>query len=268
MPSKSIAKLDAFYRPLVAGVDEVAEEVGARLRERFANLIEAGETDPDWALIQRLAGRLLAANNQRLLDLDQQLEQGRTSDKRLRAERDQLAEAVRAALRSARFLIDESFGKELGAGLFRWRNLTKLNASSLVLVARETAGSLRSPQLTGGAGLQASGGPEAEAVVAALEAAAGQLEAHLKRLEPGQKRETYSVGRKEQERQETRATRLAAQDLLVGLYRAAGQNHLAARLRPKQKSKREAGEPAPPREGGVVGIGPSKASERSSLVHG
>jgi hypothetical protein len=44
---------------------------------------------------------------------------------------------------------------------------------------------------------------------------------------------------------------LAAQDLLAGLYRAAGQNHLAARLRPKQRKVRETGETAPPQEGGA-----------------
>ena len=47
---------------------------------------------------------------------------------------------------------------------------------------------------------------------------------------------------------------LAAQDLLAGLYRAAGQNHLAARLRPKQRKGREAGEPVPPQEGGAAGM--------------
>ncbi len=76
MPSKSIAKLDAFYRPLVAGVHEVAAEVGARLHERFETFLEAGEPAPDWALIQRLAGRLLAASNQRLLDLVHPGDQG------------------------------------------------------------------------------------------------------------------------------------------------------------------------------------------------
>lgn len=237
MPSRSIARLDAINRPLIAGVYEVADEVGTRLRERFAALLEEGEAEPDWALIQRLAGRLLATNGRRLLDLDLDLEQARSRDKRLRAERDQLAEIVRAALRSARFLVDESFGRKLGAGLFRWRNLSKLNATSLILVAREMVGSLRSAQLEV-PGLPPTGRPEAETVAAALEAAAEQLEAHLEILEPTLKRETYAVGLKEQERQETRATQLETQDFLVGIYRVAGQRHLAARLRPKRRKAR------------------------------
>lgn len=234
MPSRSIARLDAINRPLIAGVHEVAEEVGGHLRQRFAGLLEEGEQEPDWALIQRLAGRLLATNSRRLLDLDQDLEQARSRDKQMRATRDQLSEVVRAALRSARFLVDESFGKKLGAGLFRWRNLSKLNASSLILVAREMIGSLRSAQLDV-PGLPPTGKPEAEAVAAALEAAADQLEAHLEILEPTVKRETYAVGLKEQERRETRATQLETQDFLVGIYRVARQRHLAARLRPKRR---------------------------------
>jgi hypothetical protein len=250
MPSKTVARLDAQNRPLVAGVFEVAEEVGVLLRKRFEPLLEAGETQPDWGLIQHLAGRLMKSNNRRLIDLDQLLELGRTSDRQLRAERDQLAGKVRAALRAARFLVDETFGKSLGAGVFRWRRLSQLNATSLVLVARELVGSLRSPQLKVSSVLDI-GTPEAERVAAALEAASSQLEAHLELLEPTVKRETYSVGRKEQELQETRAMQLAAQDLLAGLYRAAGQNHLAARLRPKQRKGRETGETAPPQEGGA-----------------
>jgi hypothetical protein len=250
MPSKTVARLDAQNRPLVAGVFEVAEEVGALLRKRFEPLLEPGETPPDWSLIQHLAGRLMKSNNRRLLDLDQTLEQGRTSDKQLRAERDELAGKVRGALRAARFLVDETFGKSLGAGVFRWRRLSQLNATSLVLVANEMVGSLRSPQLKVSSVLD-TGTPEAERVAAALEAASTQLEEHLELLEPTVKRETYSVGRKEQEFQETRAMQLVAQDLLVGLYRAAGQNHLAARLRPKQRKGREAGEAVPPQEGGA-----------------
>lgn len=253
MPSRTLARLEAQNRPLIAGVFEVAEEVGALLRKRFEALLEPGETPPDWGLIQHLAGRLMKSNNRRLLELDQNLEQGRTSDKQMRAERDLLAGKVRAALRSARFLVDETFGKSLGAGVFRWRRLSTLNATSLVLVAREMVGSLRSPQLKVTSALE-TGTPEAERVAAALEAASTQLEEHLELLEPSVKRETYSVGRKEQEIQETRAMQLAAQDFLVGLYRAAGQHHLAARLRPKQRKGREAGETVPPQEGGAAGM--------------
>ncbi len=149
MPSKTIVRSDALTRQVVAGALETSEEVATFLRERLNPLLEEGENPPDWALIQRLAGRLIASGNQRLLDLDFQLEQERTSDKKLRAEREELADALRGELRSARFLLDESFGKELGAGLFRWRKLAKLRARPLVLAAQETAGSLRQPQAAG-----------------------------------------------------------------------------------------------------------------------
>lgn len=256
MPSRKVVRLDNEIRQIMAGAHKMAEPVAADLVARFAQLLEPGEASPDWALLQRLTGRLIGRTHEKLIALDHQLEIGRTTNKKLRDERSTLETSLRAELRSARFLLDETFGKDLGGDLFRWRRLARLNARSMVLLARETAVSLRTPQLALGKLTEPTPSAlgTAEQVATALEAKATALESHLEQLEPNQKQETFEVGRKEQEWQEAHRSRLAAQDLLFGLYKAAGHDHLAARLRPKRRVKsvseemQEGGTTMPPAE--------------------
>jgi hypothetical protein len=59
---------------------------------------------------------------------------------------------------------------------------------------------------------------------------------------------TFGVGEKKQHWQEAHARRLQIQDLLFGIYRGAGYDHLAARLRPKRA--RRAAEGMGGQEGG------------------
>lgn len=256
MPSRKVTRLDNESRQVMAGAHQMAESVAVDLQARFAELLEPGETAPDWALLQRLTGRLIGRSHQKLIELDHQLEVGRTTNKKLRDERSTLANSLRAELRAARFLLDETFGKDLSGDLFRWRRLARLNARSMVLLARETAVSLRTPQLALAKlteGTPSSLGP-VEQVASALETKANALENHLEQLEPNQKQEVFEVGRKEQEWQEAHRSRLAAQNLLFGLYKAAGHDHLASRLRPKVRVKnaneetQEGGTTMPPAE--------------------
>lgn len=257
MPSRKVTRLDNESRQVMAGAHQMAESVAVDLKARFAELLEPGESSPDWALLQRLTGRLIGRSHQKLIELDHQLEVGRTTNKKLRDERSTLANSLRAELRAARFLLDETFGKDLSGDLFRWRRLARLNARSMVLLARETAVSLRTPQLARGKRAdevtQSSLG-SAEQVATALEAKATALENHLDQLEPSQKQEVFEVGRKEQEWQEAHRSRLAAQNLLFGLYKAAGHDHLASRLRPKVRVRsasdemQEGGTTMPPAE--------------------
>ena len=256
MPSRKVTRLDNESRQVMAGAHQMAESVAVDLQARFAELLEPGETAPDWALVQRLTGRLIGRTHQNLIELDHQLEIGRTTNKKLRNERSSLENRLRAELRAARFLLDETFGKDLGGDLFRWRRLARLNARSMVLLARETAASLRTPQLALTKlteGTPSSLGP-VEQVASALETKANALESHLEQLEPNQKQEVFEVGRKEQEWQEAHRSRLAAQDLLFGLYKAAGHDHLASRLRPKVRVRsaseemQEGGTTMPPAE--------------------
>ncbi len=241
MSSKLIDQFQSDSQLVSAGAAAMAEEVGTMLAEHFAPYLEEGEKAVDWVLAQHLIGRLLAKKSQDLDELDQRLEVERAANKSLRAEREHVATELRRELRSARLLLDESFGRDLPSAIFARRKISQVTPGPLVRLARETAAALRSPEvspmrsLTGG-GLSRAGnpgrssrppGPGAGATARARGAEAQAV--------------TFGVGEKIQRWQEANTRRMRVQDLLFGIYRGAGYDHLAARLRPK-RARRAAAE--------------------------
>jgi hypothetical protein len=255
MPSRLVLKFRSQSEPVIAGALETAAEVTGSLAATYDVFLEEGEQKIDWTLLQKLISRRLASKSLRLAELDAGLEVGRSGDKELRRERNRLAALLRSELRAARFLLDESLGREVSAGLLRWREPSQVMPAGLVALARETATSLRSSAMLAEASLTATGAfPDPTGLAGALERRALELERQLQLLAPKLKRETFAVGEKSQEWQDANSARLRSQDLLFGLYRAAGKDHLAQRLRPKARMgavKAEgAGAPGAAEEGG------------------
>lgn len=239
MPSRLIDRYRADSQAVATGAEEVAEEVGAALAERFRPFLQDGESQVDWVLAQKLASRLLASRDQRLDGIDLQLELERTTNKKLRADRQKIATKVRSQLRAARHLIDESFGKDVAVGIFRQRRVSEIAPERLVRLARETVEALRSPELLPSLNLAGEDVGDPADLAGKLERRANELAEHLEVLIPKRKRETMRVGAKQEGWQEATKVRLQAQDMLVGFYRGAGFDHLATRLRPKRRRKAE-----------------------------
>ena len=238
MPSKLVTRFRSMTRPTIAGVGETASEVAASLAAIFGSYLQEGEAQIDWMLLQNLASRRLLDKGSSLAELDSRLEVGRTTEKEARTERKRLAAELRQDLAAARLLLDHTFGKD--SGHFRWREFSQLSPAELIPVARETAISLRtSPGLAAKAQASRTQYLDATGLAEVLEQGAQSLEDQIERMvAPQRQRETYDVGEKAQERAEAHSVRLRTQDLLFGLYRAAGKDHLAQRLRPKQRVKR------------------------------
>ena len=249
MPSRQIDRFRFESQTVTTGAEEVAQEVGASLEERFRPFLQAGETNVDWVLAQKLIGRLLASKDEGLDGIDRQLELERKTNRKLRADRQQISAKLRGQLRVARLLIDESFGKGVATGLFRQRNIANITPPRLVRLAREIVEALRSPELQ--PNLLAAGADVGDPVVlaAAIERRAEELAQHLAVLVPRRKRETLAVGAKQATWEEANSFRRRAQDMLFGLYRGAGFDHFASRLRIKRPRKAE-GE----QEGGKVAV--------------
>lgn len=247
MPSQLVLRFQAHSESVIAGTAATAGEVARALGEIFDPLLEAGEERVDWVLVQKLAGRRLAERASRLAEVDERLELARTGEKEVRQERNRLVRLLRSELRSVRHMLDEKLGREVSSGFFRWRHLSQIRPASLSTVARETAAALRASTLLGSANLAASGTYATPAAIAdTLDAAADGLDQLLGNLGPQTKRQTFDVGEKSQEWQEAYSARLRSQDLLFGLYRAAGKDHLAQRLRPKTRAA--AATPVPGKE--------------------
>ena len=126
MPSTTVEKFQSENLQVSASAQEMAGEVAEALALRFNAYLAEGEKAVDWGLAQQLISRMLAGKGQELDGLDSQLEVDRTAIKKLRIERDSFAGELRRGLRSARFLLDESFGREQSAGLFRRRDLSRV----------------------------------------------------------------------------------------------------------------------------------------------
>ena len=263
MPSKIVTRFRSKIEPVVSGSLETAAEVAAALAEVFDGFLEEGETRIDWTLLQKLISRRLASKGQRLGEVDSRLEVNRSNDKQLRQERNRALTTLQRELRSARFLLDESFGRELAAEVLRWRRFSRVDPAALVALARETAAKLlTAPSFSPKRADGPEGLPQPEVVAAALERRALEVEGHLEQLAPKRKRETFEVGEKSEELQEAKSAQLRSQDLLFGLYRAAGKDHLASRLRPKARTRsakpEAAGGTTPnPKEGGSSAANPT-----------
>lgn len=234
MSSKLIDQFQADSQLVAAGAAAMSEEVGTMLAEHFAPYLREGEKAVDWVLAQQLISRMLAQKGQHLDQLDQRLEVERASNKSLRAERERVVAEMRSELRSARLLLDESFDRSLPSGIFTRRNISQVGPVALVRLARETAASLRSPEVSPSRQLAGGAFADPAGVADALDRRALELEQLLERLTPKRKRVTFGVGEKKQHWQDAHARRLQIQDLLFGIYRGAGYDHLAARLRPKR----------------------------------
>jgi hypothetical protein len=251
MSSKLIDQFQADSQLVAAGAAAMSEEVGTVLAEHFAPYFQEGEQAVDWALAQKLIGRMLAKKSQGLGHVDQTLQVDRAAGKAIRAERDQVAAELRRELRSARLLLDESFDRNLSSSIFSRRKISEVRPLGLARLARETAASLRSPEVSPTRTLSGRAFPERSGLAEALDSRALQLEQMLELLAPKRKRETYGVGMKKEHLKEANAGRMRVQDLLFGIYRGAGYDHLAARLRPKRI--RRAVDGMAKQEGGNVG---------------
>jgi hypothetical protein len=245
MPSRLIDRFRSESHSVTSGATEVAPEVGASLAERLHFYLEEGENEVDWVLVQKLIIRMLTSKGERLDELDRQLELERAANAKLRSERAKIAARLRRELRSARMAVDSGFEPSLSPGPFRERRISSSAPGALVRFARETAAALRSPEL-----LPSEALAEPSDLAAKIELRANQLEEQLGLLAPKTKREAFAVGAKRDEWQEATSVRQRGQDLLFGLYRGAGFDHLAARLRPKRRRKAEE-EKAPAQEGGT-----------------
>lgn len=219
---------------------QLAAPIAAEIAIKMAPILGQDETPPSWDQVQTLFGRLLEASAARLREVDENHTLTEVDGQFLRQQRDQVADKLRQELRRARFLLDETLSKEDAITLFPQRQkITTLDPASLVRLGRHIARLLRSTSLQ--AKVQLEGGEvlNAEALLAAVEAATQNLEAVLAELGPKLSELSHSVAKRRQERQEAIATFRSTRELLRGFYRLAGFDYLADQLRDRRRKKSE-----------------------------
>lgn len=233
-------EVSAAARQFKVGVRQAIEALlAAELRE--------GETMPDLDFFQELIGRRLDSSSSAMSEIDSRCTSQLVSLAALRVRRDELAGKLRERFRDVRYLLSRAAldGIFKAALPLREGRISKVKPLSLLQGARDLVVILRDPELAIGAA-DPAWASAAAGFAAALEAEAGQLELVLAELSPQQKAKEGNLGAKVADLRAAVETNRRCAELLFGLYRVAGLDFHAERLRPRGKRKRNVKtEPAP-----------------------
>jgi hypothetical protein len=233
---------------LAASARRFKDQVQEALAGKLAGLLREGESLPDITFFQEVIGRLLEDGSTSVLEVDRRHTDELANMAGLRVQRDQLVSRLRDRLQEVRFLVDRSVDPAIAKTALRDRRVSLVSPSLLVSGARDLATVLRNPDHAWDGGNPVFG--SATEVAAALEADAAQLEGLLLRLAPQKKASQDQLSAKKAEIDAVTESNRRCVDALFGLYRLAGLDFHADRLRAKvRKRKLEEPEEQPPSPG-------------------
>jgi hypothetical protein len=260
-PSKKVTRQHELIAMMASAALRNAEDVAAGLNARLAGQrqgAEAGEID--WKSILDRIGRFFTDNGTLLVGTDEDLNQTRRMERQLRDRRNQVTKQVRNQLRGARFLLDQAFGPDRTIGSFPARKeLSSMKPANLLRVAKEVVALLEGSgvdwppvEVIGHAATPAQ-------LLARLRQSVGVLETTLEELRPEKRGATFALGLREKDLDASLDALQRGSDFLFGLFRFAGFDFAAERLRPTRRRSKAAGEEMPKdkepaAEGGVAGL--------------
>ena len=225
-----------------------ADQVAERLAQHFAPRLRADQGQPDWKLVFDTLGRNLIEASDQLNQQESTYQTQLRLEKQLRERRDEAIDKVQNQLRGARYLLDQVFGKEKASILFPSRaDLTRVVPRNLVPLAKAVVLLLRGSGVTWPP-LDSEGHvPKPLELAVSLEAAVGELAGVLGELAPEKKGNVFLLGNRRAEFDATAKVISATALAVAGLFRVAGFDFAADRLRTKTrrrpKSEEEQGEP-------------------------
>jgi len=243
---------------VAASAHQFQGNVQEGLNSFFAAELLDGETVPDLRFLQELIGRKLGKNGNGLMVADDNHTRELVSGADLRRQRNQLSAELRVLMRDGRFLLDRAIGGAAAKAALRDRRVSKSTPASLAQGARQVAETLRDPKYAGsGSGLLSA----AESVATTLEEAASQLEQVLGLLSPQKKSSQGSLEEKVRDIEAASRETQRCSELLFGLYRVAGLDFHADRVRPTSRRRRiGSGNEAMPEAGAGTSTEPSEAA--------
>ena len=216
---------------LAASAAEFAEQANVGFAQRFAPVLGPDEAPPDFLFAQELIARLLKAVSSNLKETGSAQTQQLVTTAALRDKRDRATSELRVLLRHARRLLDELLAPETARTVLRVRRVSNMKPGMLVQAARDVVAALRDPDL----GLQNKPSRvfDAAGVAKRVEEKSEELAALLNRLAPQVRATQAELGAKVAEIEIAAETHRRCADFLYGLYRLAGLDFHADRLRSK-----------------------------------
>lgn len=247
MFSKQVARQIAEAFAIVSAVTKNADQVANSLGQHFAARLNADQPQADWKVVLDNLAQTLRKTSSQLELQDVEYQNQLAEERLLRDRRDQILEKLRNQLRGARFLLDQTFGKEKASEHFPLRSdVGRLVPRNLLPLARGMSRLLRGsgivwPSLDGEGHV-----PKPLELAASIDATVSELEADLEALEPERQGSVFQRGNKERQYRDTALAVSSTAAALGGLFRVAGFEYAAKRLRGRPRKSTSGGEAEPP----------------------
>ena len=223
---------------IAAAARTFKENVQQALQTLLKARLREGEDLPDTTFLQELLARLLDESSMSLLEVDNSHTKEMVAAAELRQKRDELTENLRLRLQDVRYLLDRNLEPATAKAALRERRLSRAKPNLLTQGARQAAATLREPKFARAAGPGEGSFLSAAEQAAALEADAAALEAVLERLSPQKKTSELSLAAKVADLNSAVDTTRRCSEFLFGLYRLAGLDFHAERLRKVARKKK------------------------------
>ena len=243
MPSRVVTRQHDRSALIASAAKKNADAVSAALNARLASHFQkANLPEIDWKPILEVVGQFMLDSGKTLLERDGDLQLRRRLERQLRDRRDLAAEQIRKQLRGVRFLIDQAFGKEKARLLFPARaELSNLDPRNLLRVAKEIIELLQGSGIVWPTVEQLGYAPPPAQLIAALEQSIPALDLALDDLRPEKRGAEFALGTRQMDLDLTVDAMQRGGDCLYGLFRFAGFDFAADRLRPRRRRKAKDG---------------------------
>lgn len=268
MASKTVRTQQRNAAAFAASARTLAQKVQEAFAAKASPFLREGETIPDLIFVQELISRWLEQSGANLLvrDVTYVDEIRRAKDGRTQLARS--TSVLRERLRDARHLIERSLGKGKVRDLFARTDFSEASSLTLTQIGREVRNALRDPKydwasITGD-GLLANAGMLADVLDREIQ----EVDSLLAEADPVIRSKQLELGAKQSELEAAADANRRCAALLTGLYRMAGLDFHAQRLRSRPRAKPD--EPAVPAKGGGAAAPPISGKEApatSESVH-
>ncbi len=241
MASKMVTDRIKSANWVAQAADTHANRIGTELQSRMQAQLEQGEVAPDWNLVLRLLGRHLTSNLGDLRATDEAHDREQTEDVAARSERDSTVDNLYASLVALRAALEANMGsKVVKAAGFTGR--TREAPHAMVRTALQVAERL--PQVTAGQSPAVAGFQfDAIAAQAALRDQAGAADAALKRLQREERESEATLVEKQRALDHHDELFTGSAGALSFLFRLAGDQELARRIKPSESRPGQTEEP-------------------------
>jgi hypothetical protein len=235
MASKLVTDRQKSARAVAAAADTHAPDIAKGIQTAITPYLHKGESLPDVALLIRLVGRKLAADNAALIEADRAHEKELSDDAAPREARDSAATKVRAALIDIRAAVEATYGVK-GLTLLGLDAAIPVDPSVLAVTATTVSKALHDPDLKLPKPKRAGMKLDRKELAAEIDAEIPALQKALADVAREDREREVTQGAKNEAMSRNDATFSAGAGWITASAVLAGLDAIAAKVRPSTRS--------------------------------